>query len=231
MGMSLAEHYREWLQRLPHMPADRMAMALAAVDAFAACERKRRITPADLTPLVVAASSHYTPVCGTGCNLLVQLATRHPAAQQCLVQLARDKKATARLNVVIHLHPTLPERVRLEIVEVALNDRSAKVRRLGVERAERFQFTRFLARLEAMQQTETNESVRHALARHIPILRDGFLLEPSGDGDGYFLTVRSPDGGLGGPFIPNEMYSKAFVRQEVARLQAAKPWKRGKSGA
>ena len=68
-------------------------------------------------------------MCGTGCNLVVSLATRHPAARQCLVQLAKDKNATARFNAVIHLRPILPESLRLEIVELALGDRSAKVSR------------------------------------------------------------------------------------------------------
>jgi hypothetical protein len=221
--MSLADRYRDWLRKLPKAPADRMATALAAVDRFEACERKRRVTVGALTPLVVAASSPHTFVCGTGCNLLVQLAAKHPAAQQCLLQMAKAKNATVRFNAVAHLDRKLPEALRRKIVELALGDRSAKVRRMGIENAERFKFTCFLARLEEMQQSETNESIQQSLALHVPLLRDGFLLKPSPDGEGYFLTVRGPRS-LGGPFISNEQYSEEFVRQEVARLQAGEPW-------
>src|SRR5262249_6176435 len=135
----------------------------------------------------------------------------------------RDKNATARFHAVAYLDEELPEALRREVVQLALSDRSAKVRQMGIEGAERFKFMQFLPHLEEMQRTETNEAVRRSLALHVPLLRDGFLLKPSGDGEGYYLTVRGP-GSLGGPFIPKEKYSDEFVRQEVARLQTAQPW-------
>jgi hypothetical protein len=226
--MSIAEHTREWLRRLSkaQAPADRMAAALAAVDAFEACERKRSVTATDLEPLVVAGSSPHTFVCGTGCNLLIHLATKHPAAQQCLLQMVKARDATVRFNAAWHLRigsgPKLPKALRLEIVELALGDRSAKVRRMGIEGAEQFQLKRLLPQLEEMQRTETNPAVQRALALHLPLLRDGFHLEPSGDGTGYFLIVRGPSGSVGGPFIPKKKYSEEWVRKEVARIQAGK---------
>jgi hypothetical protein len=219
--MSIAERYREWLRNFPEEPADRMAMALAAIDAFEACER--HVTAANLRPLVIAASSSHKLVFETGCNLLVRLAARHSEAQQCLSQMARDKIATARFHAVAYLDEELPEALRREIVQLALGDRSAKVRQKGIEGAERFKFTEFLPRLEEIQRTETIKSVQRSLAFHIPLLRDGYLFERSEDGAGYYLTVRGP-GSVGGPFIPNEQYSEEFVRQEVARLQSARPW-------
>jgi hypothetical protein len=49
--MSTAGDYRTWLRKFPKEPADRMATALVAVDAFENCQRKRRVTAADLRPL------------------------------------------------------------------------------------------------------------------------------------------------------------------------------------
>ena len=219
--MSIAECYRDWLRNFPKEPADRMAMALAAIKAFEACERC--VTAADLRPLVTAASSPHKLVFETGCNLLVQLAKRHPEAQKCISQMARDKNATARFHAVAYLHEELPEGLRREVVQLALDDRSVKVRQRGIEGAEEFRFTDLLPRLEEMQRTETNEAVQRSLAFHIPLLRDGFLLRPSEDGEGYYLTVRGP-GSVGGPYIPKEKYSEEFVRQEVARWQKAQPW-------
>jgi hypothetical protein len=187
--MSVAEHYREWFQRLPKMPAGRLAPAHAAVDAFEAREHRRRITAADLAPLVVAVRSPYTAVNGTGFNLLVQLAPRHSAVRQCLVQLARDKKAGVRFGAVLAAGVVrgkefyLPEPLRREIVELALGDRSALVRRTAIEYADKFGLKDLLPRLEAMERAETNQAVLKALARHIPLLRDGYLLEPDMDGD------------------------------------------------
>jgi hypothetical protein len=221
--MSTADDYRTWLRKFPKEPAARMATALAAVDAFENCRRKRRVTAADLRPLVLAASSPHKLVFETGCNLLVQLAARHAEAQACFLEMAKDKNATARFHAVAYLSPKLPEPLRLEIVGIALDDRNAKVRLKGIEGAEEFNFTRFLERLEEMQETEANEAVRHSLAVHIALLRDGFFVEPSRDGAGYYLTVRGPRS-FGGPFIPKEKYSEEFVRKEVARLKEGNSW-------
>jgi hypothetical protein len=219
--MSIATRYRDWLRNFSKEPADRMAMALAAIKAFEACEH--RVTDADLRPLITAASSPHKLVFETGCNLLVQLAEFHSEAQKCISQMARDKNVTARFHAVAFLQETLPEGLRREIVRLALDDRSVKVRQKGIEGAERFRFTDLLPRLEELQRTETNEAVQRSLAFHVPLLRDGFLLMPSEDGEGYYLNVRGP-GSVGGPFIPKEQYSEEFVRREVARLQKAPPW-------
>ena len=215
--MSLEERYRAWLKNFPNEPADRVAAALAAVDAAEVYEREG--TAASLAPLVLAACSPHKLVFETGCNLLLKLATSHPQARQCLLQMACDRNATARFHAVAYLESAPPEELRLEIVTLALRDRSTKVRRKGIEMAEKFGFRQFLPRLEEMERTEIDPDVLRSLAFHVPILRDGFLLEPSGDGKGYYLTVRGPNS-LGGPFIPNDKYSEEHVRQEAARFRA-----------
>jgi hypothetical protein len=217
--MSIAGYYREWLRKSPNEPADRMEMALAAISAFEECERKRQAIAPELAALVRAARSPHKLVFETGCKLLVHLAERQTEAQRCIRDMAQDKNATARFHAVAYLDHKLPEELRLQVVGLALRDRSAKVRLKGIEGAERFKFTQFLSQLEQMQRSETNKGVCSALALHVPLLRDGFLLEPSEDGAGYYLTVRGPRS-LGGPFIPKEQFSKAFVLREVARLQA-----------
>jgi hypothetical protein len=218
--MSIAEGYREWLRNFPKEPADRMAAALAAVVAIEAYER--RGTAASLAPLVLAACSPHKLVFETGCNLLVKLATRDPEARQCLLQMARDRDATARFHAVAYLKSALPEELRLEIVTLALGDRSTKVRQKGIERAEDFEFRQFLPRLEDMQRTETNPAVLRSLAFHIPLLREGFVLSQSKDGKVYNLTVRVPSGYIGRGF-PKDKYSEEYVRQEVERLRAESP--------
>jgi hypothetical protein len=149
---------------------------------------------------------------------LTLLANQNATAQQCLLQMARDKNATARFHAVAFLKAYLPEALRAEIVGLALSDRSVKVRLKGIEGAEKFKFRQFLARLEDLQRTDTNAQIQYSLAIHLPVLRDGYYLRPSGDGLGYFLVVRGPRS-FGGPFIPNEKCSEQFVRDEVARIQ------------
>ncbi len=221
--MTIAADCRGWLRSFPKEPADRMALALAAVTAFEACDRRLEPGEEDLRPLVVAASSPHKLVFETGCNLLVHLAARHPVAQQCLLRMAQDKSATMRFNAVAYLDTSLPEALRLKIVRLALRDRSLKVRQKAIERAEEFRFLCFLSQLEEMQSSETNEAVRASLAFHVPLLRDGYRLERSQGGEGYYLCVRGP-GWVGDQFISNEEYSEEFVRQEVARLQRQQAW-------
>jgi HEAT repeat protein len=215
--MPKAEYFREWLQKFPKEPAEQMTVAFAAVDAFEACKGKHSVTQLDLEPLVTAASSPHKLVFETGAHLLAQLAIRCTAAQQCVLTMARDKNSTARFHAVAYLIEEMPEEFRLEIIKLALSDRSAKVRAKGIERAEQFKFKQLLSQLEEMQQTDSNDKVQRSLALHVPLLRDGYHLEKTPDG--YYLTVRRPKA-LGGPFIPNKKYSEEFVRQEVARLQS-----------
>jgi hypothetical protein len=218
--MSIAETFRSYLDRFPKAPAERMAIARAALDAFEKCEKKRRLTADDLKPLVVAACAPQVFVSETGGHLLVQLALRHQVAQQCLLQLAADRKAHVRFNAVHYLVEELPEELRLQIVELALSDRSSMVRYRGVGQAQGFRFKQLLPRLEEMQRTEKDKAVQRVIARCIPMVRDGYWLDPSADGTGYYLTV-STSHSLVGVFIPKEKYSEKFVRREVARLRKA----------
>jgi hypothetical protein len=193
-------------------------MAIAAVDAFEAFEHS--LNAADLRPLVIAASSPHKLVFETGCRLLVGLAALHAEAQLCLLQMAKAKEATARFHAVAYLEEALPERLRRNIVQLALSDRSTNVRQKGIEGAERFKFVQFLPQLEEMQHHETSESVQDSLALHIPMLRDGFGLRPSDDGTGYWLTVLGPRASARS-FIPKEKCCDEFIREETERLKTA----------
>lgn len=210
--MSPAGTYRDWVEHYPNQPADRVAQARAAIEAFEAAERD---PAADLGPLVVAASSPHKLVCETGGTLLALLAVNHPGAQLAFRRLATARAATARFHAVAFLTTDLPEPLRREVLGRALDDRSAKVRWKAVEQAEEFGFRDLLPRLEAMAETDQDAGVRRTLGLPIPLLRDGYVLQPSPDGRGYHLTVRGPHG-IGGPFIPNDLLTDEFVREQIA---------------
>lgn len=222
--MSLAKRFRTWLKQFPKEPADRMALAVAAVDAYAACQPKNRLTPEHLAPVVRAAQSPHKLVYETGCSLLVDLAVAMPyeaarAAQQCILDMARHKNATTRLHAVQYLQRDLPYKLRVEVVNLALQDRSAKVRKFGVVRALSFDFKCVLPRLEEMLRTEPDKRVREELTFCLPLLRDGFLVRPNEHSEGYVVTVHKRNGTIISSIIPTENYSKEFVSRTIAQLR------------
>jgi hypothetical protein len=209
------KHYREWLSEHPREPKARMALAVAAVDAYERCERKKRIADDELAPLVAAAESPHALVFNTGCDLLVGLAAKSSDAQRGLLELAGSTSATARFHAIAFVDRRLPKELRLEIVRAALSDTSPKIRAKGVERAEELALTALLPRLEELRRDERHASVRSALDLHLPILRDGHCFEPRSDGSGQ-LTVRCDDGSL----LSVTVGSSAAIRQRAARLRA-----------
>ena len=224
--MSMAKRFRTWLKDFPNEPADRMALALAAVNAYAACRPKYRLITEHLAPLVRAAKSPHKLVYETGCQLLVDLAMTMPhaaakAAGECILDMARDKSATARLHAVQYLRRALPHKLRLEILTLALQDRSANVRRFAVARALDFDFKGLLPQLAKMQRTERNQVVREELAFCVPLLADGFVVRPMDRSDDYALTVRKRSGAVVSKIIPKDKCSREFVRRAVAQLKTS----------
>jgi hypothetical protein len=214
-----AEHFRQWLGNFPKQPADQRALALSAIDAYETGERNEALSRGDLAPLIRAASDPHKIVFEVGCHLLAHLATSRVEGQDAFRAMARSKDATARFHAVAYLEESMPEPLRLEIVELALGDRSARVRTKGIERAMDFSFKALLPRLEQMLATEKTNKVKRTLALFVPLLRDGYCLRQSTDGNGYWLTVRKPRS-IPTVFIPQAKYSEDFVRSEIARLLA-----------
>jgi hypothetical protein len=222
--MDLAQRWRKWLPQVlaefPKTPPENMAQAQAALEAFEAARGKTDPTVDELQPIVDAACSPRKLVFEAGTDFLVFLARDSNAAQGCLLSMARHKSATARFNAVASLEPCLPGRLIREIIELGLKDRSSKVRWMAVQQTESLRMSELLPTLESMQQSEADEKVLESLSFHIPLLRDGFFVRENGKGDGYYLTIRGPDGSVGGPFISNEDYSQEFVENEIARFIA-----------
>jgi hypothetical protein len=216
--MSIVSEFRNWLSGFPNEPKERMALAHAALNAFSAARRRKRVSATDLESLVAAASSPHKLVFETGCKLLRELAKTKKEAQECFLTMARSKSSTARFHAVAYLGLHLPEPLRTEIVRLALRDSSAKVRQMAIDRAESFKFVSLLPQLQALQRTETDKTVQQTLALCIPLLRDGYVLEPTPDGSGYYLTV-SRRGATGGPYIPKEKCTRKFVQEEIRRLR------------
>lgn len=132
--------------------------------------------------------------------------------------MARSQSSIARLNAVAYLNASLPNSLRLSVINSALSDRTSRVRVMAVQQAEAFGFRALLPRLEYMIASEARAEVQASLALHVPLLRDGFRLWPEPDGSGFSLTVRKPNS-LVTSFIPLQRYSESYVKDAVERLK------------
>jgi len=214
--MNTPDQWRRWLSRFTRQPKHRLAQAFEAVDAFEALSAgpDEQI----LQSLVKAASSPHKLVFETGCHLLVLLAATQENCQQAIDRMSSSQDATARFHAVAYLNASLPESLRFSIIDRALSDRSSRVRAMAVQQAETFGLRHLLPRLEDMIASESRANVLKSLALHVPLLRDGFLLEPEPDGSGYWLTVSTP-GSIRTSFIPQDRFRDSYVREAVARLK------------
>lgn len=219
--MSTPDHWRQWLRGFPREPEDRLALALGAVDAFETLSSGRSTDDQAVRVLTGAASSPYKLVFETGCYLLVRLAATQLSCQQAIESMASSQSSIARLHAVAYLDASLPNSLRLSVINRALSDRSSRVRAMAVQQAEVFGFRDLLPRLEDMIASESRTDVQESLALHIALLRDGFRLRP--DESGFFLTVRTPDSALVISFIPQQHFSDSYVKDAVERLKKGEP--------
>jgi hypothetical protein len=216
--MKTPDQWRRWLSGFTREPEDRLAHALQAVDAFEALSAGQSTDEQALQLLVKAASSPHKLVFETGCHLLVHLAATQQNCQQAIERMASSQDSTARFHAIAYLNASLPESLRSSVIDRALSDRSSRVSAMAVQQAEEFGFKHLLPRLEDLIASEPRANVQKALALHVPLLRDGFLLAPDPDGSGYWLTVRRP-GSIPTAFIPQDRFCDSYVKQAVEHLK------------
>jgi hypothetical protein len=211
------EQYRIWLRRHASKPADRLAPVLEAVDAYEALSAEGPTDDRALQSIVAAASSPHRLAFEIGCSILVHLAVMREDCRQAIDRMASSSRRTARLHAIAYLDAALPESLCLSVVERALSDRSSQVRAMAVQQAEALGFRQLLPRLEAMLASEPHADVQRGLAFHVPMLRDGFGLEPNRDG--CRVRVRTLRGGITSAFIAAGRFSDSCLRETVERLR------------
>jgi hypothetical protein len=214
------EQWRQWLRGFTREPEDRLAMALAAVDAFETLSRHPSEEAAAIRPIVQAATSPHKLVFETGCHILFYLAKTLASCRDAIDRMASAKDSTSRFHAIAYLHRSLPEPLKQSVIQRAISDRSGKVRSKAVERIEEFQLHNYVPQLEEMMRTETDAKVLASLNFLVPLLRDGFHLRPASasDGTGYELSVRGCRY-IRSFFIPKDDYSESLLRELVDRLR------------
>lgn len=220
--MGTVKHFREWLRGFPKEPPERMALALAAVDAYASIVRKARVTAEDLAPLVAAASSRHTLVFETGAKLLNDLsclAGRQQVVEEAIRGMATSRDATARFHAVAYLEGEARREFLLEIVRLALADKSAKVRWKGVDVANRLDLKELIPDLKQLQKTERNTGVLETLASELPLLEQGWVVQPVKDSKDFSLWIKHRDGSTSGTVISKAQSQGPALKTAIAKLR------------
>lgn len=207
----MAKHNLHFLRNFPGEKPERLAIAVAAINALDTHAHQDQISLLELEPIVTAASSPYKCASEVGSGILFGLLRVQKAyAKEAVLAMSQSSNWRARWHALIHLHQGHPIDLCREIITKGLDDKSSKVRTFAVQKVFDFQFTDLLTRLELMLKSESHNEVRETLQLLVPIMRDGYFLELSEDGKTYHIWTGDVRG-LSGWSFPVERYSEEYV--------------------
>jgi hypothetical protein len=166
--------------------ASDLAIGLQAIDAFDRLADSGLLDDTSLRHVIAAATCPASAVWGVGCDLLFVLAKTHPTARDAIRTILASKQMSPRWQIIASVHgryrTELPYEFILEVLRTGLADKSAKVRRFAIDRGASAELLDLLPDLLALRSNEQDAKVLDSLAFYIPLLRDGYRLEPPSPG-------------------------------------------------
>jgi hypothetical protein len=180
----------------------------------------KKLSHAAHAKAVAAASSKSRPVYHSGTDSLGRLAIKHAEARDAIVAMSRDSKAHVRFNAILCLDKKAPKSFAAKQLRVALLDPSAVVRGKAADWALRIRARTILLALEAAIAAERHSDARKTMEFTLPLLRDGYTLEP--EPGGYTLTVHKV-GGVSFTSVSKAMIKKHGLKALIKDLRR-EPW-------
>lgn len=110
-----------------------------------------------------------------------------------------------------------PKDALLAIVELALADKSVRVREWACEGVERTEAKQFLAKVQAMAEADPHADVRDAAARAHAMLTQGYYAEPDEQGKGWRISIKTDPKSFDVEFVASRVVD-AFGMAEVVRM-------------
>lgn len=134
--------------------------------------------PANLLELCENAARHrLQDVRLLGAHKLQVFSRRYEDADRRLKRLTEDRKWQVRFDLACaaayDTPPTGPVPQQLDLLERLLQDRSAKVRAMAVDKCRACRAVSLLPQLERMKQSETDDQIQRELESNIPLIRAG----------------------------------------------------------
>jgi hypothetical protein len=204
------EHYEQWFasRRGPRNAADEGA-ALQAADAYDAMERAGMLSRPQLDVLVAAAGNPHRLVWNCAVDLLKKILHRWPEVADTIGAMMNDRSATARFSAMCCVKAFMPAPLAERMIRAGLSDKSGQVRWKAAEAANRLGRTDLLPLLERAVAAEKSGRTRDSLEHSLRMLRDGYILDPMGDGT-YTLWIDTPQGSVGKSVTEEELKSKGI---------------------
>ena len=177
MVVASVESYRTWIDQNLEEP-ERRRLASRALDAFERLEIAASIATGELRPILDAVKCHYVRVWEIGADLLNRLAFNHQAAQEALIALLHEKKASVRFQSIALLGwSSVPTSLASCLIRLGLCDKSYEVRGRVAEAAYQLGLVEVIPDLEGSLVTEKHSVARYCMEFAVALLRDGYLLQ------------------------------------------------------
>lgn len=181
---------------------------LAAIDAYDAICETARISPELLRPIVEAASSSRIPLYDTATTFLSKLTDRFPEVCDAVKAMFEAPRSHVRFNAILCLGSSTPPNLTFELLRRGLRDKSVRVRWKAADRAGRLRLRDLVPELEKALVIEKDSKASRTIHLELRLLRDGYILEPSGGG--FTLTTFTPHG-IRGRFISTSELEKRGI--------------------
>jgi hypothetical protein len=216
------DHYEQWFakRRGPRNAADEAA-ALKAADAYDAMKRQGKPSRPQLDVMVIAAGNPHRLVRNCAVDLLSKSLREWPEVAATIATMMRDRSSTTRFSAMCCIKEHMPAHIARDMIQAGLSDKSGQVRWKAAEAANRLKFVQFIPLLERVAAEEKPGRTRRSLEHSLRMLRDGYFLNPTGDGT-YTLWIDTARGSTGKSITETELISKgvdalvAAFRSEAA---------------
>ena len=182
----IAAHKNSLAQR----PADRRPMLIAH---WEQCRSNGVSKPAVEMGLELAAKGNANEV-ELGFYVLMDLVLSDASLQCHVSQLAKHKSATVRRNLAFHLSRELPPEFSRSVFAELLRDKAPSVRIRAIETIGMRDCKTMLPELQSLRSDEQNEKVIQSLDYWIPLLENGYRVEPSHEPGRYEVTALTGRG-------------------------------------
>jgi len=198
-----SDHREAWVREClaPQYP-ELVAPYLEAQQIYDRAKDSGRLDAADTECLLAHARSSRTPLGYNAATMLGELHARIPALGAAIRSLAEGRRAHERVNAVIALHFGPPTELHIELLELLLRDKSARVRALAADKIVGHQLKQLAGALEVAANRVTNPKVAEGLRAELDYLLHRFHVHHLGETVG--VTCRPLQGGS---------ITKVFTRQ------------------